>query len=114
MRSAKEKQTLWLSAREISDLPTMSTAVELGQFIKISCTWCRVSHCYDPADLKQLLGDVPFVNIEIHFRCSDCGKKEYMMAYIENPPARERVGTTVRRLVEIRTVRRPVWKDVKL
>ena len=108
------KQTGRMHPALTSRLPRMSTAIEHGQFIKISCTWCHISHCYDPADLKQLIGDVPFLNIEIHFRCSDCGKKEYMMAYIENPPARERVGMVVRRLVEIRTVRRPIWKDVKL
>ena len=114
MNSRKDKQTAGIYPGEARRLPHMSEFAELGHLIKISCTWCRVSHCYGPADMITLLGDVPFLNIEIHFRCSDCGKKEYMMAYIENPPARERVGMTVRQLVEIRTVRRPIWKDVKL
>ena len=37
-----------------------------------------------------------------------------MSADLETPSARERVGMTVRKLVEIRTVRRPVWEDVTL
>lgn len=95
-------------------LPRMSQAAELGQLVKITCTWCKVTHRYDPADLHQLLGNVPFLDIEINFRCSKCGKREYLKSDLELPSARDRVGMTVRRLVEIRTVQRPVWKDVTL
>jgi len=95
-------------------LPKMSLAVELGQFIKISCQHCRVTHRYDPDDLIKVLGDVPFLNIQANFHCSKCGKRDYMSADLETPSARERVGMTVRKLVEIRTVRRPVWEDITL
>lgn len=114
MNSRKDKQTAGMYPGEAGRLPHMSRFSELGHLIKISCTWCRTSHFYDPADMITLLGDVPLLNIEINFRCSGCGKKEYMMSDVEFPPARERIGLTVRRLVEVRTVRRPIWKDVKL
>ena len=90
----------------------MSSAVELGQFIKITCQHSRVTHRYDPADLIKVLGDVPFLNIQENFHCSKCGKRGYMSAGLETPCARERVSMTARRLVEIRTVQKPVWKDV--
>ena len=95
-------------------LPRMSSAVELGQFIKITCQHCRVTHRYDPGDLIKVLGDVPFLNIHENFHCSKCGKRDYLSAGLETPCARERVGMRVRRLVEIRTVQKPVWKDVTL
>lgn len=95
-------------------LPRMSSAVKLGQFIKITCQHCRVTHRYDPDDLIEVLGDVPFLNIQTNFHCSKCGKRDYMSADLETPSARERVGMTVRKLVEIRTVRRPVWEDITL
>ncbi|MCV9965433.1 hypothetical protein OIU34_26500 [Pararhizobium sp. BT-229] len=98
----------------VRHLPTMSTAVTHGQLIKLSCTWCKTTHRYEPADLMQLRGNVPFLNIEVNFRCSGCGKQEYLKSDLEVPSAKDRVGMTVRRLVEIKTVQRPVWKDVKL
>lgn len=95
-------------------LPKLSTAIELGQLVKMCCTWCRTTHHYYPQDLMTLLGDVPFLNIEMNFRCSKCGKREYMKADLQLLAARQQVGLKVRKLIEVKTVRRPVWKDVKL
>ena len=79
-------------------LPRMSSAVEFGQFIKIACQHCRVTHRCDPSDLIKVFGDVPFLNIQENFHCSKFGKRDYMSAGLERPCAHERVGMTVRRL----------------
>lgn len=110
----KRNQTGRMHPGVVRHLPTMAAAVDLGQLVKITCTWCKTSHRYEPGDLMNLLGNVPFLNIEINFRCSGCGQREYLKSDLEMPPAQERVGMTVRRLVEIKTVQRPVWKDVTL
>jgi hypothetical protein len=109
-----ERQTRGMHPGKVQHLPTMSKSAEIGQLITITCTWCRISHRYEPCDLLQLLGDVPFLNIEINFRCSECGKQEYLKAALDMPSANARVGMKVRRLVEIRTIRKPIWKDVTL
>ena len=97
-----------------SHLPKLSAFEADGHIIRVTCTWCRRTHRYRPGDLMQLLGDVPFLYIEKQFRCSDCGKRDYMDARLEMPSAKERVGMRIRRLVEVRTVRQPIWEDVTL
>ena len=95
-------------------IPKMSVFEAGGQLIKITCTWCKLSHWYFPSDLRILFGDVMFREIENRFRCQKCGKKEYLKADIHHPSAEERAGMKVRRLVAIKIVRRPVWKETPL
>lgn len=95
-------------------IPKMSAFEANGQLIKITCTWCKLSHWYFPGDLRIIFGDVGFRDIENRFRCQKCGKKEYLKADIELPSAKERVGMKVRRLVAIKIIRRPVWTETSL
>jgi hypothetical protein len=62
-----------------------------------------------PADLQQLAGDVPADGIRM--RCDTCGKREWMRVSFENVPAAERQRVRVRRLAEVRMVRKVIWRD---
>lgn len=95
-------------------IPKMADIEEHGQFVVVTCGLCRKSHRYYPRDIQALLGNVPFLNIEQYFHCVTCDEGLYMKAKLETPSAKERNGLVVRRLVEVKTVRRPVWRDEKL
>ena len=92
----------------------LGKAEEGGRFIRVTCTWCRRSHVFYPRDIIRLIGNVPFLYLEEYFHCTGCDKGAYMKVKIEAPSAEERIGLVVRKLVEIKTVRRPIWKDEKL
>jgi hypothetical protein len=44
-------------------------------------------------------------------RCEKCRKADYLVAFAWNPTARELVGLSIRRLADIRMVRKVVWDD---
>jgi hypothetical protein len=48
------------------------------------------------------------------FRCERCDTKQYLRADLISPSAAEMVGLRVRKLMEIKHIRKPIWKDVKL
>jgi hypothetical protein len=66
-----------------------------------------VKHWYAPADLQRLLGDIP----AIQMRCERCRKTEWIRASFERPCATERQAIKLRRLAEVRTVRKVIWRD---
>lgn len=77
----------------------------------VRCRLCNVKRWYDPNDLLKLFGDVEAAAIDGKMFCVKCGKKEYISAEFQHLSAKERMGVRVRRLAEIRTVRRIIWKD---
>ncbi|MBB6304691.1 putative nucleic-acid-binding Zn-ribbon protein [Rhizobium leucaenae] len=102
----------YLSPTKLAQLPKLSS-FQASHYVQIKCDMCRIRHLYEPADLIQVFGDLPFFGIEQQFRCSRCGKKEYLTSKLRPVSGPEAVGITVRRLVRIKTLRRPVWKDVQ-
>lgn len=89
----------------------LSNAHEIGQLVLVRCGLCNVKRWYLPSDLREIFGDVEAELVGARMSCKRCGKNEYMHAETQNPSARERQGIRVRRLAEIRTVRRVVWRD---
>lgn len=64
-----------------------------------------------PSDLRAIFGDIDAELVGNKMSCERCGKNDFMHAETQNPSASERQDIRVRRLAEIRTVRRIVWKD---
>ena len=88
---------------------TLSKAHGACQLVRVRCGHCNITRHYQPADLQRLAGDVPASAIKM--RCEKCGKREWMRATFETLPAAERQGIRVRRLVDVKTRRIPVWRD---
>lgn len=89
----------------------LSNAHEVGQLVHVQCGLCSVKRWFQPGDLKEIFGDIEAELVGSKMSCERCGKHEFMHVETQNPTARERQGIRVRRLAEIRTVRRVVWKD---
>ena len=90
---------------------TLSQAHEVGQFVSISCEWCNIRRNYLPDDLRKVVGDVDIDHITRQMRCEKCRRRGYLTAVYWFPSAHEKTTLTVRRLAEIRMVRRIIWRD---
>jgi hypothetical protein len=88
---------------------TLSKAHRAGQLVRVRCGHCNIARHYVPADLQRLAGDLPAAAIKM--RCEKCGKSEWMRVSFENLPAAERQEIRVRRLAEVRLVRKVIWRD---
>lgn len=99
---------------DVLSAPTLSYYASGSYYIKIDCAHCRVKRFYEPVDLMQLCGNISVRRIARQFRCELCNKKEYLTAEVLSPSSKELVGMSVRRLAQIRIIRKPIWKDIKL
>lgn len=91
----------------------LSRAIENGQVVWVECGYCRGRRYYEPADLMKLFGDVDVNRLARRMRCERCGRNDNMGCDVYLPVAAERAAMTMRRLVEIRVRKIPVWCDEK-
>lgn len=96
-------------------IPTLEDADALGQFVRAGCVRCKTIRFYRPADIRTLIGEnVHILHLQDKFRCDRCATKEYMAVEFKTLLAREIPGLVVRELVEVRLVKRPIWRDIQL
>jgi hypothetical protein len=89
---------------------TLSNAHDTGQLVRVYCGPCCKKRWYLPSDLKQLVGDIEAGDIPRHMRCEKCCNKELQVEF-QYLTARERQGIRIRRLAEVRIVRKVIWVD---
>lgn len=90
---------------------TLSTGATDGMLVKMRCQLCRGVHRYHPADLVQLCGDIPIDEVVAWFRCEKCGTRDYLKAGWDTVMGPDVGKTKVRRLVNVRYVRVPEWRE---
>lgn len=61
-------------------------------------------------ETSLLVGDIPFWDVDRPMRCERCKRRD-LEVDILLPSASEGLKIRVRRLVEIRMVRRVIWRD---
>lgn len=79
--------------------------------VQVQCGRCRPIRHYQVDDMITVYGDLRVIGMEHHMRC-ECGY-ERVSARLKLPSAMERSEITVRKLVEIKIIKRPVWRDEK-
>lgn len=96
-------------------LPTLDHADGMGQFVRAGCARCKTIHLYRPADIKTVVGgDMHVFRLREKLRCEQCGKRDEMVVEFKTFLGNEMVGLVVRKLVEIRTVKKPIWREKRL
>lgn len=96
-------------------IPKLDDADGLGQFVRARCVRCKAIRNYRPADIRRLVGEnTHILGLQERFRCEQCGSKEHMAVEFKTLLGSEIPGLVVRELVEIRWVKKPVWRDEKL
>jgi predicted nucleic-acid-binding Zn-ribbon protein len=98
-----------------NQIPKLSDANRNGQFVRVICKWCKITRHYRPVDILAILEqDLHVLKLQHVFRCEKCSRKDYMVVEFKSPYASENVGLVVRELVEIKMVKRPIWRDRKI
>lgn len=93
------------------ELQKLSQADDCGTIVKVTCTRCRITRYYRPRDLMVLMGNIPTVKVYQKMRCAKCQQTEQMESDTLIPTAEQWLTLKVRRLVEIRYVRKIIWAD---
>jgi hypothetical protein len=81
-----------------------------GQLVRVSCHCRDGERYYEPADLIQIFGDVDVYRLDQAMKCERCGRRDVDVD-VRLPSAMERAKIKVRRLVEIKVTKRPVWRE---
>jgi hypothetical protein len=89
----------------------LSWAHARGHLVQVGCGFHSGVRYYVPDDLIRLFGDVDVQSLERKMKCSRCGRGDNMEVDLRLPSAAERQRMTIRRLVDIRVKRIPVWRD---
>jgi hypothetical protein len=85
-----------------------------GQLLAITCQFCNTKHFHKPGDFLKFRDNMSLAKLIGKMRCETCKRKDYMHIDIHHPYGDDFGKLKVRRLVEVRTVKLPVWKDVTL
>jgi len=86
----------------------LSDAERNGVMIYVRCPYDKHERLYLTADLIKAFGNMQVDDLDRKFKCR-CGSLVTIKTMM--PTARERQAIRVRRLVEIVTIKRPVWRD---
>lgn len=102
-----------MGSRKFADweLQKLSEAGDAGLIVRVMCRRCRITHHYQPKDLMVLMGNIPSVRAHQRMRCAKCQQTEQMESETILPTAEQWRTLRVRRLVEIRYVRKIIWAD---
>jgi len=88
---------------------TLSDADRNDMLIRVRCPYDKRERWFLPAELRQVYGDIEVDDLVFPLKCTRCGSLSEVKG--EVPPAAERQKITLRRLVEVRYVRRAKWRD---
>lgn len=90
---------------------TLSTAHTHGMLLQLKCGLCRQAHLYRAQDIITLIGDVALWDVAPSFKCERCKTGEFLRADWKHVYGPDVGKLTVRRLIRVKTVNIPIWKD---
>lgn len=90
---------------------SLRDAADAGQLLEVTCQFCRTTYRFFPHDLLKLTTNVSLDRLASRFRCERCNRSDYMGLTVRQIWGSEYGKLSVRRLVNVTTVKRPIWKD---
>ncbi|WP_259669285.1 hypothetical protein [Rhizobium lentis] len=90
---------------------SLRDAADAGQLLEITCQFCRRTYRFFPHDLLKLTTDVSLDRLAGRFHCEVCDKSDYINLRVVQIWGSENGKLSVRRLVRINTVKKPIWED---
>jgi hypothetical protein len=99
--SPRRRKIIWL----------LSSADDAGQLVRVSCRSHDGGCYYEPTDLVQIFGDVDVNQLDRAMKCERCGQRDNIDVDVRLPSGMELDKIKVRRLVEIKIYKRPVWRE---
>lgn len=89
----------------------LSQANQQMSLVRVRCTYCKRTHVYRPLDLIRIFGDVDVDSLMGRMRCENGRDHGMLDVKTFNPTGAEAVGLRVRRLVALKMVELPVWRE---
>ncbi len=89
----------------------LSNLVDYLQLVRVTCTYCKRSQVYRPEDLIQIYGDVDVDSLMSRMRCEAGAEHGHLDVKAFSPSGKEAVWLKIRRLVALKMMRVPVWRD---
>jgi hypothetical protein len=100
-RPPRRRKLIWL----------LSEAHASGQLVRVSCRRHDDARYYQPADLIQIFGGVDVNQLDRAMKCERCGQRDNIDVDVRLPSGMELDKIKVRRLVEIKIQKLPVWRE---
>ncbi|TPI76914.1 hypothetical protein [Mesorhizobium sp. B2-8-9] len=85
----------------------LSNLNDTMRLVRVRCRYCKRQHCYQPADLMLIFGDVDVDSLMDCMRCEN-GRLD-LEAFA--PTGKEALGLRIRRLKALKVQTVPVWKE---
>lgn len=77
----------------------------------MTCRYCKRSHVYRPSDLIRIFGDVDVDSLVGRMRCENGRDHGMLDVQVFSPTGAEAVGLKIRKLVALKMLEVPVWKE---
>ncbi|MBY3513046.1 hypothetical protein HFN76_12480 [Rhizobium laguerreae] len=91
---------------------SLEEARQVGHVLVIRCGLCNITRRFLPSDILQLRKNTTLNRLR--FVCQECNKSSYIDVNVYYPSAGDIGRLPIRRLVGMRDVRMPVWRDETL
>lgn len=85
--------------------------VALRSLVRVRCNACRRTDNYRPEDLIEIFGDVDANSLATRMKCERNAGHGPLDVESFLPEGEYAVGLRIRRLVALKLVRVPVWRD---
>jgi hypothetical protein len=91
---------------------SLEEAREVGHVLVVRCGLCNITRHFLPADILRLRKNTTLNRLR--FTCQECKKSGYIDVNVYYPSVGDIGRLPIRRLVGMRDVRMPVWRDETL
>ncbi|TAW19924.1 hypothetical protein ELI20_01150 [Rhizobium ruizarguesonis] len=88
---------------------SLADARAVGHILVVQCQYCRITRRYLPDDILKFQKNTSVDRVR--FRCQECGKRDYIHVSVYSPSSSDIGKLPVRRLVGMRDVKMPIWRD---
>lgn len=92
---------------------TLEHARQFYEVAEIKCRYCKTVRYFAIADLKVLFGDIECDDVVYQpgWNCEQCNRDAGFEFELKKPSAEERQKMVIRRIEEIKYVRKIKWRD---
>lgn len=88
---------------------SLEEARQVGHLLVIRCGLCNITRQFLPDDILKVRRNTTLSRLR--FVCQECNKSAYIEVNVYCPSSWEVGKLEVRRLAEMRDVRKPIWRD---
>jgi len=89
----------------------VSKLIQHRLILRVRCHTRKTLHHYRPEDLIQIFGDADVNSLHRRRKCEQCRRNSALSVDFFQPVGSDAIGLKIRRLVAIKLLRVPVWRE---